>query len=92
MKNVIKAPMPDLNTPFNAKLLGKVVKAKRTQKGMTTTVAAERFGVSRNALLSIEKGSPNTQLETLLRVITSLGISLRIDVNQEAEEQSDEWY
>ncbi len=84
--------MPDLNTPFNAEMLGKVVKAKRTQKGMTTIEAAERSGVSRKAIFNIEKGSPNTQLETLLRVTTTLGINLKIDVDQDTKEQHDEWY
>ncbi len=54
------------------------LKDARKRLGLTQAVLAKRSGISRTALNSIEKGTINMSVETLLRLLDVLGMDLRI--------------
>lgn len=78
-KRVKACPTPDLSPHLTPELLGKAVRAKRTQINLPLADAAALCGVSKQTLSNIENGQPNTQLYTMLQVCAGLGITLRID-------------
>jgi len=56
--------------------IGGRVRQGRTSRGWTLDQLAERSGVSRRMLVSIEQGSANPSIATLLRISDALGIGL----------------
>ncbi len=54
------------------------IKDARKRMGLTQAVLAKRSGISRVALNSIEKGTTNMSVETLVRLLDVLGLDLRI--------------
>src|SRR5215203_435277 len=50
-------------TPFSEKL-----RLLRAQRGLTLTEAAQKIGVTRGTLASLEKGSREPQMPTLLKI------------------------
>jgi transcriptional regulator with XRE-family HTH domain len=59
-----------------ARAIGGRVKQGRTGRGWTLDQLAQRSGVSRRMLVSIEQGSANPSIATLLLVSDALGIGL----------------
>ena len=59
-----------------ARAIGDRVKQGRGSRGWTLDQLAERSGVSRRMLVSIEQGSTNPSIATLLRISDALGIGL----------------
>lgn len=59
-----------------ARVIGARVRQGRGSRGWTLDQLAERSGVSRRMLVSIEQGSANPSIATLLRVGDALGIGL----------------
>ena len=59
-----------------ARAIGDRVKQGRGSRGWTLDQLAERSGVSRRMLVSIEQGSANPSIATLLRISDALGIGL----------------
>ena len=57
-------------------LIGRRVRAARTARAWTLDDLAERSGVSRRMVVNVEQGVSNASIATLLRLSTSLGISL----------------
>src|SRR5262252_3023954 len=64
-----------------ARAIGGRVRQGRAGRGWTLDQLAERSGVSRRMLVSIEQGSANPSITTLLRVSDALGIGLPALVN-----------
>jgi len=56
--------------------IGGRVKQRRGSRGWTLDQLAERSGVSRRMLVSIEQGAANPSIATLLRISDALGIGL----------------
>jgi transcriptional regulator with XRE-family HTH domain len=56
--------------------IGARVRQGRSRRGWTLDQLAERSGVSRRMLVSIEQGSANPSIATLLRISDALGIGL----------------
>jgi len=59
-----------------AQAIGGRVRQGRGRRGWTLDQLAERSGVSRRMLVSIEQGSANPSITTLLRISDALGIGL----------------
>jgi len=63
--------------------IGGRVRQGRGSRGWTLDQLAERSGVSRRMLVSIEQGSANPSIATLLRISDALGIGLPVLVNMD---------
>ncbi|MGH3178715.1 MAG: helix-turn-helix domain-containing protein, partial [Streptosporangiaceae bacterium] len=59
-----------------ARAIGDRVRQGRAGRGWTLYQLAERSGVSRRMLVSIEQGSANPSIATLLLISDALGIGL----------------
>ena len=59
-----------------ARAIGGRIKQRRNSRGWTLDQLAERSGVSRRMLVSIEQGSANPSIATLLLISDALGIGL----------------
>lgn len=63
-----------------SKALGQRLQLARCRRELSTTVFAERVGISRNTLKRLEDGDPNVSLGTYLRALRVLGLDGDIDV------------
>ncbi len=59
-----------------AKLVGRRVKEARVEGRLTLDDLAEKSGVSRRTIVSIEQGTTNVSIKMMLRISTSLGVGL----------------
>ena len=64
-------------------LIGERVRRHRGDRGWTLDELAERSGVSRRLLVSIEHGEGNPSIATLLRISDALGVGLPVLVDVE---------
>jgi transcriptional regulator with XRE-family HTH domain len=64
-------------------LIGARVRQHRTARGWTLDELADRSGVSRRMLITIEHGEGNPSIATLLRVSDALGVGLPVLVDVE---------
>ena len=83
---------PDLRQPFSAALLGKAIKARRTQSNLRLSDAAALCGVAKQTLLNIEHGLATIKLESLLKICAGLGVNLSVlswDVME--GDETDDW-
>lgn len=93
MANLIKPlPTPDLDQNLTPKLLGKAVKARRTQTQLRLDDAAMLCNIAKQTLQDIEHGLGTSKLETVLQVCNSLGIKLKIIPWIENNSDPIEWY
>lgn len=77
-KRIKPLATPNLNTALTTPLLGKAIKARRTQSNLRLEDAASLCGVAKQTYMEIEHGKTTTQIGTLLRVCSGLGIKLYI--------------
>ncbi|WED42021.1 helix-turn-helix domain-containing protein [Legionella cardiaca] len=77
-KQIKKLKTPNLEQPLNAELLGKVIKARRTQSKIRLEDAAALCGVAKETFMKIEHGQSNCQLASVLQICSGLGIKLYI--------------
>lgn len=54
--------------------LGEHIQLARKRRGLTTSQVAERAGIGRTTLYSVEKGAPGVTIGNLLRVLAVLGL------------------
>ncbi|MFT3797692.1 helix-turn-helix domain-containing protein [Microbacterium sp.] len=59
--------------------LAAVIKATREDAGISQCELAERLGFSRDYMVELESGRPNTYTTRLFRVLHELGITLTVD-------------
>lgn len=71
---------PKQKGPLTTALIGQFVRAKRTQAGLRIDDAAQLCGVSVETLSKIETAKGGVRVESLFRVLTGLGIQLRVKV------------
>lgn len=57
-------------------LLGKLIRVGRAERGMTAQELAERAGISRTTLASIEKGAPGAEIGLVFEVAVLVGVHL----------------
>jgi len=91
MKKIIRIAVPDLKLPLTAELLGKAIKARRTQSNLRLEDAAALCGVAKQTLMNIEHGKKGSQLGSILQVCSALGIKLSILPWHEDEEVNNDW-
>jgi transcriptional regulator with XRE-family HTH domain len=84
----IKSPTPE--KILTSKLLGKYVRAKRSQLGLTIEEAAAFCCVAKNTLMNLEHGHTKLQLGSMLQICQGLGIQLKV-VSWEHESEEDVW-
>lgn len=83
---------PNLEQSVTAELLGEVVKARRTQSHLRLEDAAALCGVAKDTFMKIEHGHSTSQLSSVLKVCSALGIRLCILPWASDNEVSDEWH
>jgi transcriptional regulator with XRE-family HTH domain len=59
--------------------LGERLKLARMRRKLSSTVVAQRAGISRTSLYKVESGGPGATLGTYLRVLAVLGLESDID-------------
>lgn len=59
----------------NLKAVGGQLRLARKRRKITTTMMAQRAGISRNTLSELEKGSDSVSLSTLYKVLVALGLT-----------------
>ena len=78
-KQVKSLPTPDLNQSLSLELIGKAIKARRTQQRLDTKTAAMLCDVSVVTLSKIENAAKGVRMESILKVMTALGIKMNIE-------------
>ncbi len=77
-KQVKSLPTPDLNQSLSLELVGKAIKARRTQQGIDSKTAAMLCDVSVVTLSKIENAAKGVRMDSILKVMASLGIKMNI--------------
>lgn len=62
--------------------LGKLLKARRNQLGITQLDLADLAGISANTLYKIERGQANPTLKVLFKLLDVLGMELKLIVKK----------
>ncbi len=57
-------------------ILGKLIRHGRAERGMTAQELADRAGISRTTLYSIEKGDPGSEVGIVFEVASLVGVRL----------------
>lgn len=70
---------PHQKGPLTPELLGKFVRARRTQSNLHIDDAAQLCGVSVETISKIETDKGGGRMESLFRVLAGLGINLRVE-------------
>lgn len=88
-RRVTVTKKPNLSAPLDMKLLGQLVRFRRTSLDMTLEDAAGLCGLSKQAYNNVEKCVENVRTDTLFKVLSAMGIKLRIQ--EETMDMSDDW-
>jgi DNA-binding XRE family transcriptional regulator len=57
-------------------MLGKLIRVGRAERGLTAQELADRAGISRTTLASIEKGAPGPEIGLVFEVASIVGVRL----------------
>jgi transcriptional regulator with XRE-family HTH domain len=68
-------------------MLGKLIRAGRAERGLTARELADRAGISRTTLSSIEKGAPGPEIGIVFEVASIVGVRLF-----DQDERSLQWH
>lgn len=60
----------------DAKQLGSLIRSRRLELGLTQTDVADVANANLRFVSELERGKPTARLETVMRVLASLGIEL----------------
>ena len=77
-KQIKSLPTPDLTQILSLELIGRAIKARRTQQKLDRKTAAMLCDVSTVTLGKIENASSGIRMESVLKVMTALGIKMSI--------------
>lgn len=69
---------PDLSQVLSLELIGQAIKARRTQQKLDRKTAAMLCDVSVVTLGKIENASQGIRMESVLKVMTALGIKMQL--------------
>lgn len=78
-KQVKALPSPELDQPLSLELIGKAIKARRTQQRLDTKTAAMLCDVSVVTLSKIENAAKGVRMDSILKVMMALGIKMHIE-------------
>lgn len=62
----------------DSRQIGNLIRNERRRKALSQTALASMAGLRQASISSIENGSPNTKLQTLLTVLAALGLEFQI--------------
>jgi DNA-binding XRE family transcriptional regulator len=85
MRKVVKTPFPSDPRIDDATILGKAVRACRTEAGLTIEEAAMTIGVAKQTLSDLEAGKPTVKLGSALKIAHDLGVNLFVVHNRDQE-------
>lgn len=68
---------------MNTKMVGNVIKKRRTSLGVDQRALCEISGIAVHTLSNIEAGKGNPTVATLDRVLSALGMELQIQIKEE---------
>jgi len=60
--------------------IGKSIKERRKELGITQPLLAEIAGVSKNTIYKLERGTGNPSIKILDRLLEVLGLALKVEV------------
>ncbi len=78
-KQIKSLPTPNLTQTLSLELIGKAIKARRTQEKLDRKTAAMLCDVSTITLGKIENASKGVRIESILKVMMTLGIKMHIE-------------
>ncbi len=78
-KQVKSLATPNLTQALTPELIGSAIKARRTQQKLDIKTAAMLCNVSVVTLSKIENASKGVRMESVLKVMTALGIKIYIE-------------
>ena len=78
-KQIKSLPTPDLTQELSLELIGQAIKARRTQQKLDRKTAAMLCDVSTVTLGKIENASAGVRMESVLKVMMTLGIKMHIE-------------
>lgn len=65
---------------MNTREIGEFIKKRRQELQVNQLTLSELAGVGINTLVAIERGTGNPQLATLLAVLDTLGLQMKIEL------------
>ena len=77
-KKVTPTQPPSFQEPITPKNIGKFIKARRTQQGLSTNDCAMLCNISAYTLNKIENGFEGVRLNTLLQIMEALGMEMNM--------------
>ena len=70
-------------TPRNPEQVGRAIRLKRQEKGLSQIALAAQLGVERKWVLHLEAGNPKAELGLVLKALAALGLIAHLhDLNQ----------
>jgi len=75
-KKVKPTQPPSFQEPISLENIGKFIKARRTQQGLSTLDCAMLCNISAHTLNKIENGFEGVRLNTLLQIMEALGMEM----------------
>lgn len=90
-KRIKKLETPNLKQTLTPQLLGEAIKARRTQSNLRQEDAAALCGVAKQTFLQVEHGHLSSQLDSVLKICSALGIKLYIKPWKDQDEVDNEW-
>lgn len=77
-KQVKPTQPPSFSEPITLENIGKFIKARRTQHGLSTNDCAMLCNISAHTLNKIENGFEGVRLNTLLQIMEALGMEMNM--------------
>jgi DNA-binding XRE family transcriptional regulator len=90
-KRIKRIESPNFDQPITAELMGKLIKARRTQSALRLEDAASLCGVAKHTLMKIEHGKATCQLGIVLQICAGLGIKIYAKSWDNIGEDENEW-
>ena len=85
MKRVMPSPFPSAPFVSDAAILGKAVRARRTQAGLSIEEAALSIGVAKQTLADLEAGKPSVKIGNALKIAHELGVLVVVAQNHDRD-------
>ena len=77
-KKVKPTQPPPFKEPITLETIGKFIKSRRTQQGLSTNDCAMLCNISAHTLNKIENGFEGVRLNTLLQIMEALGMEMNM--------------
>jgi DNA-binding XRE family transcriptional regulator len=90
-KQIKRIENPEFEQPLTPELIGKLIKARRTQSALRLEDAASLCGVAKHTLMKIEHGKATCQLGSVLQICAGLGINIYAKPWNNVGEDENEW-